>query len=369
MLQYFQQIFSEEAISMPNHATTRPANPGRLDAIDVAKGIGILFVVFAHVNYTPELLVLIYSFHMPLFFVLSGMLFRKDRYPNFRTFLTRRFWTLIVPYLLFSILSLVWRYGSEQQFPELFPTSCAEYIGYFTQIFLAQGSHPVLNTPLWFVPCLFAVEILYFWISKLDLRAGIPLCLLLVGLGWLLESGHLNFDNTLLPWSLDSALFALGFYAFGNLARIQPTIHLLRDHRQKTRFCLGILLLCLLIWYPYTLMNGKVTLGSKILNNGFLFYITGISGTLAILSASVLLEKSRFLRFCGRNSFYIMASHYMIRTYTLRKAYTALGKDWYDRQVLAETIVPFLIIFTLSVGFAFLCQTVTAQIRRRCSAA
>lgn len=83
------------------------------------------------------------------------------------------------------------------------------------QIFLAQGSKPVLDTPMWFVPCLFAVEIMYYLISKT--KKIITTCTILTCVGWLLESGYLNFDNTLLPWSLDSALFALGFYAVGNL--------------------------------------------------------------------------------------------------------------------------------------------------------
>lgn len=44
----------------------------RMDTIDIAKGIGILFVIFAHVNYTPEVLVLIYSFHMRYFLSFQG---------------------------------------------------------------------------------------------------------------------------------------------------------------------------------------------------------------------------------------------------------------------------------------------------------
>lgn len=46
----------------------------RLVHIDVAKGIGILLVAFGHLvkfgSYTSNV---IYSFHMPLFFVLSGV--------------------------------------------------------------------------------------------------------------------------------------------------------------------------------------------------------------------------------------------------------------------------------------------------------
>jgi len=75
------------------------------------------------------------------------------------------------------------------------------------------------------------------------------------------------------------------------------------------------------LWLPLAFLNGKVTLGSKILNNGFLLYLTGILGTLMVLFASIPLEQSRFLRFCGRNSFEIMASHYIIRKFLVRPIY------------------------------------------------
>ena len=48
----------------------------RIEWIDNAKGLGILFVIIAHViNHTQTLMsasTLIYTFHMPLFFILSG---------------------------------------------------------------------------------------------------------------------------------------------------------------------------------------------------------------------------------------------------------------------------------------------------------
>lgn len=133
----------------------------RLNTLDIAKGIGIIFVVFAHVNYTPSLLVLIYSFHMPLFFILAGMVFNREKYPTFKDFIKRRWETMIIPYLIFSALSMIYVFVSEKMF---------------------EAAVVVLTT-----------------------------------IGWILESGLLDFDNTILPWSLDSALFALSFYATGNI--------------------------------------------------------------------------------------------------------------------------------------------------------
>ncbi len=64
-------------------------NIKRLNYIDVAKGIGMLLVVIGHCSNTIANQY-IYSFHMPLFFIITGILYRIHydqtilRYNNFR---------------------------------------------------------------------------------------------------------------------------------------------------------------------------------------------------------------------------------------------------------------------------------------------
>lgn len=326
-------------------------NKERLNTLDIAKGIGIIFVVFAHVNYMPALLTPIYSFHMPLFFILAGVVFNKEKFQTFRDFIKRRWKTIIQPYLLFSVLAIGYVFVSDQLFDAAKDLSPEEYIEAFVQIFLAQGSAGVLDPPLWFIPCLLAVEIMYFFLADVKLIFRIPMCVALTGAGWLLESGLLEFDNTLLPWSLDSALFAICFYATGNI--ISPylikTIKDIEASPKKLTICLCILLSAILIWIPLMLANGKITLGSKILNNGFLLYLTGVLGTIAILSVSILADKCKFLTFLGKNTFCIMSVHYIYRKFTLPKYYTWLGIPLYDREVFVETIIPFFVVFLFSV--------------------
>lgn len=155
----------------------------RLDYIDVAKGIGMLFVIFAHVNYTPKLLILTYSFHMPLFFIISGMLFDRKRFSNFGDLIKRRFRTLILPYLVFSFLAIGYAFLSERMFPEVFDITQEKYLTFVKQVFVASGSAGTCNVPLWFVPNLFVIEIMYYFISKLNVKVIIPLVTGLAGLG------------------------------------------------------------------------------------------------------------------------------------------------------------------------------------------
>lgn len=173
----------------------------RLDAIDVAKGIGIILVVFAHINYTKDLLVLIYSFHMPLFFFISGMLFKKDKYPSFPAFFKRRFKTLLIPYAIYAIASVAILYASEHAYAplHLFDVSAGEYAGYLWQIIVSNWSGTHINAPLWFIPCLLLVETMYFFVSKLGRPKAAIACAFLACCGWVLESGMLDLNNKLLP--------------------------------------------------------------------------------------------------------------------------------------------------------------------------
>ena len=60
---------------MKNH---RIISSKRLNYLDYAKGIGILLVVLGHI-YNNNTKLWIYSFHMPLFFIISGYLLEYNK--------------------------------------------------------------------------------------------------------------------------------------------------------------------------------------------------------------------------------------------------------------------------------------------------
>lgn len=53
------------------------------DFLDAMKGMGILLVVLGHVSLIEPLNTVIYAFHMPLFFFISGFLFFSSRKEHF----------------------------------------------------------------------------------------------------------------------------------------------------------------------------------------------------------------------------------------------------------------------------------------------
>jgi fucose 4-O-acetylase-like acetyltransferase len=110
----------ESSVSNSLEAPTRfvVASESRVSWVDTARGIGIILVVYAHVlrghlplggdasvAWATAQDTFIYSFHMPLFFVLGGLFLwqsiGKDRW----RFVSERRWQIIYPYLLWSVIA------------------------------------------------------------------------------------------------------------------------------------------------------------------------------------------------------------------------------------------------------------------------
>ena len=74
-------------------------------SIDIARGFACLAVVAGHIPGLPNMLhSWIYSFHIPLFFIISGMVLKTSDKPA--VFIKKRIRGLLAPYLLLNIL--VW---------------------------------------------------------------------------------------------------------------------------------------------------------------------------------------------------------------------------------------------------------------------
>lgn len=168
---------------------------GRLEWIDVARGIGIIAVVVGHVWTRGPLRDAVYSFHMPLFFLLSGLLSRPQ--PPAR-FALRQLGSQMRPYAAFLILLII-------------ADQIIEPIRGHRPIFdqWPQDIAPVLlggswlrgpYTIFWFVPCLMMARILFNallvrWPDPLDRRWALvlpPMVLLAYVVGMVTEASPLG---------------------------------------------------------------------------------------------------------------------------------------------------------------------------------
>lgn len=78
------------------------SNNNRLKYIDLLKGFGVVMVVIGHMHYSENVDKLIYGFHMPLFFFISGYLYHTP--DNVFVYIKRKFRTLLIPYFIVGII-------------------------------------------------------------------------------------------------------------------------------------------------------------------------------------------------------------------------------------------------------------------------
>src|SRR5947208_16409685 len=107
-------------LSQDVQAADQNRTTSRVAWVDVAKGIGIVLVVYGHVSgglvdagIQPRNSVanaasaLIYTFHMPLFFFLSGIWLARTSAKPFSQFARQRIGTLVYPYFLWSSIQFI----------------------------------------------------------------------------------------------------------------------------------------------------------------------------------------------------------------------------------------------------------------------
>ena len=191
-----------------------PSQKKRVDYLDMLKCLGMFIVVSGHIHPDYKWFSLtVHCFVIPLYFLLSGMTFKRSKFPSLWKFIKHRAKTLLLPYLMFSLVTwafwVIFNVASHNQVNLWSP---------LLQTFIAQGSGGFLvhNVPLWFLPCLFVIEVLYYMIDKLPEWANITVCILLSVLGACMISWWRG-PFILLPWSMESAFVSILFYCAGNI--------------------------------------------------------------------------------------------------------------------------------------------------------
>ena len=126
---------------------------GRIAYLDAAKGCAILSVILSHL-WIPELTHLLFSFHMPLFFVLAGYFLKREVAP--RTWVCSRARRILVPFALTACVLGFARLALLHCAGEL---SLSSALGVAKGIMAGSPSFTSSVGPLWFLPALFVAQV------------------------------------------------------------------------------------------------------------------------------------------------------------------------------------------------------------------
>lgn len=269
----------------------------RITYLDSAKGICMLLIVMSHVG-LPEPWPYCYAIRVPLFFILSGF-FLHTQLP-LREQLTKKARTLIIPFVLFWIISYALFYMLEMFLPQFQTTHAKGILDCFTQ-------HEYFNGPLWFLPALFWAQMVIFLLYKLvRLECAILAATLFLGfVGY-----YLGTYDCFLPLGMDIAMTSVPFLYFG----LKINDVKLFENQKWYWLIVCAILLYIVGYYENIDLNMS-------LNQYDCEYLQLVFGVLVlslsliyvcILIASYVKVVDRSLSLIGRNSMWIMCSHHLI---------------------------------------------------------
>lgn len=277
----------------------------REEFIDVAKGLLIIAVVMGHSTIDTNVKSIIYWFHMPAFFIVSGILFKtpKERMLNFRGWVKNLALRYFIPYFSFYALISVFTRG------------------FFKDILSFLYGGRMYPFVFWYIPVLFFTIILFgYLVDKFNTKK----VLIIIGLMYVvghLESIYYLPNNTdyqswkmiyKIPLNLDvclvsTAYFGIGYYLKANLNKLVSQTNI------KNFSVLTLLCTLLIILHA----NGifKLNIDMKIGNykNVILDSIIPLMYIVWILMLSKIITLSKFIsfpfRYIGENTLSIMYLH------------------------------------------------------------
>lgn len=285
--------------------------------IDIAKGIGIIFVVYGH-TFCP-FKEYIFLFHMPLFFLLSGLLYNSNK--STKEYIITKYRSLIVPYgyfivvlnLVFIIISLI----QDKPF-YIYPGMLIRPYG--------------VTLTLWFFLALFNVCVLFRFTDSLNTNYTKLLLIAFLFCTGLIFSNY----KIKLPFYIDSALTVLVFFAAGFYYKKIKSIKY---------FCY-IISLIVGLYYMYKDRIPEVNLKENIYSDPSCIFIS-LCLSFLILDLSSKLYKykliQKILSYLGKKSLIIFTLHILI----LELIYLFLPKN---NEVYAVLNTFLAIIITLFIN-------------------
>ena len=336
----------------------------RLAYIDIARGIGIMLVVLGHTlaeaNYHVQNSTvlffgqLIYSFHMPLFFFLSGMFFKPD--VRFLDLVKRRFDSLLKPYLftIFLIYFVAVFYDKNLGLSTAVVRIIKALYGnsYYLELYWSQ---------IWFLPALFAITLFAFGFYAIFKR--LPAWMMFIGLLLTLVVGILtvswfmplklalfgyNLELSGLPFSLDLVLICGFFFLLGRevYARVPMEVF------SPIWVLIGsaVILAGLNLIFPVILNLNTREYDSPLINT-----IEALVGIVFVLSLSQWIEKwggwaSKALQYYGRITLIVLIFHSAVQFHVGRKLADIMGGSIYGYLIA----FPFAVLIPVFVYIVFI---------------
>ncbi len=216
--------------------------------IDVAKFFGIFAIYLGHfMTAAGKSYPFVFTHHVPLFFLISGCTENFNHEKDIGKYIIKKLKSIMFPFWLFSLLSIIVQVIlNDSDLAAIKEMLVLVGKGTIRNSFFAGG--------LWFLTCLFVMQILFFFIKQLKK----PIFILAVCIALFLIAQHIK-DIPSWVYNIDSAFQFIIFYAIGFVAF--PAILKLFELNTKSKKVFFILSGMLSFLYSALLFEGINILG------------------------------------------------------------------------------------------------------------
>lgn len=310
----------------------------RISWIDICRGIAILLVLYGHALGNDTQRFLIYAFHMPLFFFLSGIVFRLDKTKSFYSTILKNVKSILLPYFLFALLTYITSLI-------LIPPAAFSYESVSKQLFgIIYGSgnegYLAFNVALWFLPCLFITKVAFTCLTRFitQRRMLITVLVLISIVGFILANIRPDLK---MPFGIETAFSASVFFGAGYLWNQSTRLKKIMTNRSVLLFLMATAATVIFAGLNFYLYGTQIDMRLNRLNNYFLFYLGAFSGILGSLLLSMMIKRNILLEYIGKHSLLLFVWHTLLFTLFFKHAFPP---------VKIEFITPVLtIIFASSI--------------------
>lgn len=217
----------------------------RLHWVDIARAFFIIAIVFGHIVESGIVYKWVFSFHVPAFFFISGYCFKFDE--NWGKYIGKKIKSIVIPYVVFSILSIVFFAALAYIVPsvgELLNCNLIENL----KIMVYGNSKPDVmkyNMPLWFLTCFFCVTLLAYGSEIITRSYTKNFRYITIVIGILTGAFMSRHETIAWPWHLETAFSMLVWYLLGIEAAERDIFNLITSKvkSKKTRYGLSFILI------------------------------------------------------------------------------------------------------------------------------
>ncbi len=273
-------------------------------AIDYARGVGIILVIFDHINVAGGLSdwrMLINSFYMPMFVIISGYCF-KDA-PLKDTFISRTK-RLLLPYVYYQIFAIT--VGAIKDLLVLkrgLSVFIQDYKTGFVDLLIGRNIWVLYFLLMLYLSTMFFAIIQRAARDNVYIRWGLVLIFTTIG-------RIIPMYYTWVPWYLDLGFITVFFFAVGYEYKHRET-----SIDKKTTVV--AFLLCLIFWLTAVFkMDIFFVLALRGYDRFPLCFISAVCGSYVVIKLCKLIDYipvvKSFIKFCGLNTLLFMCINNVI---------------------------------------------------------